>query len=685
MTARDVGAVLVALLVVGLPGVGLLLAAGVRRPLWFAALAAPGSAAVATVVAIGAALTGLPHGPLPLAVVTALLLAAGVVRLRAAGVARRHGPSAGWWRGFGLARVAGPLLVLAAVGVSGITWLFGLRRLSTVNQEHDMVVHHVLTAYVERTGRGAPWQVLPADVLTGADVTFYPAGLHLLMAPVATLVGDTVVGVNAVTVVVLGFAWAVSVAALGYVAGRRARLGRGPAGLAAGFAALVAVGLYRPVFSLVHEGGILPNAAALVLTPGVLAALLSVPRLSVPRRRGPVVALGVACAGLVSIHPSAIATVGVSLVAWLAGEALTGRRVVRELPRLLVVGVVALVVAAPVLAQALGVAEGPTNFRPDTPALPFPTAVANALLMPYGGFVPDLLGEPQLAAALVTLSGAAAVVVFRRGFGVLAAWLVWVVVEVLFATSPAAGPDALVTGFFYHAHLRVWSHVSLFAPVLAGLGVALTASAVAVRLARGSAGRRSAEHGQARRRAARWAVVALAGAAAAAYLAWPAAGYARVEANYLAGRFARPDFVRVGPDDRAAGEWLAARARPGERILNSANDGSTFLYVEHGLPVVNVSTLGSPRAPYAYRLLKSFNTYPTDPDVRRQLRDLNVRWVYVDAAAPRIGASGAPEGWVGGPWFTLAPGLERLDGLPGLTPVFRSGTVSVYELDPATA
>ncbi|MEU7525243.1 DUF6541 family protein [Saccharothrix sp. NPDC042600] len=703
MTARDVGAVLVALLVVGLPGTGLLSAAGVRRPLWFAALAVPGSAAVATVVAIGSALTGLPHGPLPLAVVTALLLAVGAVRLRAAAVARRRQPGAvrlrrfgvGWRRGpgggrLGLARAAGPLLALVAVGVSGITWLFGLRRLSTVNQEHDMVVHHVLTAYIERTGRGAPWQVLPADVLTGADVTFYPAGLHLLMAPVATLVGDTVVGVNAVTVVVLGFAWAVSVAALGYVAGRRARLGRVPAGLAAGFAALVAVGLYRPVFSLVHEGGILPNAAALVLTPGVLAALLSVPR----RGWGPVVALGVACAGLVAIHPSAVATVGVSLVAWLAGEALTGRRVVRELPRLPVVGVVALVVAAPVLARALGVADGPTNFRPDTPALPFATAVENALLLPYGGFVPHLFGEPQLAAALVTLLGAVAVVVFRRGFGVLAAWLAWVVVEVLFATSPATGPDALVTGFFYHAHLRVWSHISLFAPVLAGLGTALVASALALRLARrpaaaGSAASEavvgSAAGGSVGRRwAVRWAVVVLMGVAAAAYLVWPAAGYARVDANYLAGRFARPDFVRVGPDDRAAGEWLAARVRPGERILNSANDGSTFLYVEHGLPVVNVSTLGAPRTPYTYGLLRSFNTYPTDPGVRRELRDLNVRWVYVDSAAPRIGASGAPEGWVGGPLFSTAPGLERLAGLPGLTPVFRSGTVSVYEVDPAT-
>ncbi|NUT94527.1 MAG: hypothetical protein HOY78_21160, partial [Saccharothrix sp.] len=455
MIARDVGAVLVALLVVGLPGAGLLLASGVRRPLWFAALAVPGSAAVATVTAMACAVVGLPYGPWSLGAVTVVLLAVGVWRTR---------PVVSFQTGLGL---AGPLLVLGAAGVSGLTWWFGLRGLGTVSQEHDMVVHHVLTAYIERTGRGAPWQVLPTDLLTGAGVSFYPAGLHLLMAPTSTFLGDTVLGVNAVTVVVLGFAWAVSVAALGYVAGRRARLGRVPAGFAGGFAALVAVGLYRPVFSLIHEGGILPNASALVLAPGVLAGLLSLPR----KGYGPVVALGLACAGLVSIHPSAIATVGVSLVAWLVGEVFT-RRLWPDLPRLLLVGVMALVVASPVLAQALGVAGGPTNFSPDIGALPLGTAVENALLLPYSGYVPDLRGEPQKAAALVTLLGAVAVVVFRRGFGVLAAWLAWVVVEVLFATSPDAGPDALITGFFYHAHLRVWSHVSLFAPVLAGLGVA---------------------------------------------------------------------------------------------------------------------------------------------------------------------------------------------------------------------
>lgn len=63
------------------------------------------------------------------------------------------------------------------------------------------------------------------------------------------------------------------------------------------------------------------------------------------------------------------------------------------------------------------------------------------------------------------------------------------------------------------------------------------------------------------------------------------------------------------------------------------------------------------------------------------LRELNVRWVYVDAVAPTIAAGSSPEDWVDGHQFSTASGLTGLDGLPGLRQAFRSGTVSVYQLD----
>jgi hypothetical protein len=128
--------------------------------------------------------------------------------------------------------------------------------------------------------------------------------------------------------------------------------------------------------------------------------------------------------------------------------------------------------------------------------------------------------------------------------------------------------------------------------------------------------------------------------------------------------------------------WLAERIAPGERVLNSANDGSTLLYVDRRLPIVNVASLGSAAEPATYRLLQGFNRYPDDVEVRRMLRELDVRWVYVDTSAPTVSASGAPFAWAGR-WLSVPSGLRHLSGLPGLERRYRSGSVSVYHLDPA--
>ena len=98
--------------------------------------------------------------------------------------------------------------------------------------------------------------------------------------------------------------------------------------------------------------------------------------------------------------------------------------------------------------------------------------------------------------------------------------------------------------------------------------------------------------------------------------------------------------------------------RPGQRILNSANDGSTILYTEYGLPVVNLATLGSATAPYTYQLLGGFRDYPTDPTVRRDLLDLHVDWLYVDDQAPAIGVGGAPFAWPQADRLTVPRGFE---------------------------
>src|ERR687894_279012 len=149
---------LVALLICYLPGLALMAALGVRSGVLLMGLAPAVSVAVAVVTGIGTAVLGVAVG--------AVLVAIG-----------------------------------ATAGVG--TWLRGMGPLSTIPQEHDMVIHAVLAAYIQRSGLAAPWQLLPADVLTGAPVAFYPSGLHLLAAVTSDFTGGTVPALNAVTVVVL--------------------------------------------------------------------------------------------------------------------------------------------------------------------------------------------------------------------------------------------------------------------------------------------------------------------------------------------------------------------------------------------------------------------------------------------------------------------------------------------------
>lgn len=664
-----------ALAVCVLPGVALLAALEVRRPLLVIVLAAPVSVAAAGLTGAVTGWLGLEFGAISLGALTLLAGAVGVLRLvlgqRGAPVSASR-PVHPLPRHTRVVQSIGTMLAVVGTGIGVMSWLRGLGGLSTYPQEHDTIVHTLLTSYISRTGRGAPWELLPLDVLTGEPVYFYPAGMHLLAAVTADLTGDAVPALNAVTVVLLAVVLSVSAAVLAVVAARRLRLGLGAAALAGGFAALVAAGLYRPTFQLAHDGGGLPNAAALAMAPAVVAGLLMLS--ASPRRVA--VAVGIACVGIVWLHPSAAVSVGVTVVAWWAGDAIVrnGRRELRRLPsRLAITAVTAAVLLVPFVLSSSASVTRTSSFPPDTAAAGFSNAVGATLGLAYGGYLDPPRATGQLWAAALMAVGIVAVLMLRRGLGVVAAWGAWTAITIAYFLSPATGIETVVTGFLYKAMVRVWSHVSLLVPVLVALGVVLAAARLAM----------LAKRGRGRRIFARPVlfVAVLVSVVFAGYVAGPGLNYAERNTFALASRYADPAFVRVGPDDRRAADWLAAKVLPGQRVLNSPNDGSTYLYVEHGIPIVNVYPLGLPQARYSYELLQSFNRYPRSAAVREMLRELNVAWVYVDADAPVIGAAGSPEGWAGDGLFDLAPGFQNLDELPGLQREFTAGSVSIYSLD----
>ncbi|SDF56722.1 DUF6541 family protein [Pseudonocardia oroxyli] len=671
----DVVLLLVAALVAYVPGLAVLAALRVGSPVVAVAVAPPLTVATCGLTAVAAAVGGFGYGPVPVLVVVVLLLV--VAGLRGYRARRRRLASLSWKhtpppaerrrdRTEAVPVAVGLAMTVVALGYGLWGWLRGLAGLATVPQEHDMIIHAMQTAYIARSGRAAPWELVPADVLTGGPVSFYPSGFHLLAGLTAQLDGLEVVrALNAMTVVVLVGTMISGTAALAVVAARRVGLGRGAAMLAAGVAALVIAGMYRPVYQLTHDGGILGQAAAFAMVPGAVAALVALPG----RRMAYGVAAGIATAGAVWVHPSVAVSISLTTFFWGVGELLTryGRQRLRGLLKPLAVAVgAAAVLLVPAVGPGLGATGRTGAFPPDSGPVDFGTALERVLALPYTGWLdPDNLAYQRSAAILAGI-GVVALLVRWRGLGPVVAWLFWVVILIGAWLSPGTGYDAIVTGFFYNAMLRTWSHTSMLVPVLAGLGVVLVGALLA-RIASRLPG---------------WAVVtAVAAGVFTLYAVEPARNYATMNEEAVATRYSTPDFVRVGPDDQAAIAWLADRVRPGERVFNSPNDGSTYLYVERGVPVVNVYTLGLPGVPYSYELLEHFNTYPTDPAVRRQLEDLDVAWVYVDESAPGIGSNGSPDGWAGSAGFSLAPGLADLDGLPGLDLRFRSGTVSVYSLD----
>ncbi|GAA1628692.1 DUF6541 family protein [Georgenia ruanii] len=554
-----------------------------------------------------------------------------------------------------------------AAGVALWTWATGLGRLAVVPQEHDTVTHTLITAYIARTGEAAPGQEWPADLVTGAPDRFYPAGLHKLAALLAQLGTDPVTALNAVTVAIFAVALPVGMLALGSLVRWR---GAGP--VAGGAAALAGSFAYRPVYAMMHDGGVLSNAAALALVPAAVAALVAAGRRPAREIPGNLLLM----AGAFSLYPSAVVAVAGGVLAWVAGEWLLRRPPRPEVGRWLLsvggAGAIATVLAVPALVAARGAADFTTRFPNDVPAPTLTGALGLAVQMPYGGYLDPHWSRHQVLLAVFVGVGLVCAVVVQRALGPVLAWACWVGFFVAFAVGAGGPVVGAVAGLFYNSYIRLSGVYAPYQWLLVGL--ACTTAAVFAADALGWA---------ARRRGVRWEAVTVRAAATGAVVAaltLACLPYASLNATSLQERYRYPEFVRVGPDDRAAFAYLDNHVHRGEGVMNNGNDGSTYLYVYDGIPVVNVQTL--PNGPDSLALLSHFNRIDTDPQIRRLVREHDIRWVYVDADAPLIGAQFSPVGRPDG-LYSTAPGLTGLDRVRSLQEVFRSGTVTVYRVSDA--
>jgi hypothetical protein len=616
------------------------------------------------VAALVAGATGFPYGWGLAAVVWALVLGAGLL------LGRRSQRPPRW-----PALPRSPMHLLGAVStvaamVTGLVlWLRGIGGLHAIPQEHDTVVHTELVAYVMRTGRAAPWQSLPADFLTGRPAGFYPNGFHLYAALVGSAGTTAVVALNAAMVVLFALAMPAGVAALGL---RLRPAAFAP--LAGGCAAVLAAVSYHPLGILMHDGGILSNAAAFAIAPGVITLLLDV------GRRGwvDVLPAALAIAAAVVVHPTSAVTVGLTTTTWLAAVAVaprTNRAALRRAVGVLAVGTAAAAaLLVPFVLAAAGVTTATGNrldsvagFGRNVRTLHLLPSLRLAVSAPVGGLLDPHFGSGQRWLAVLSVAGIAACLLLRRNAPVVAAFVAWTFFLTAFLADLPLAPVRAASGLYYNSYARISGGNALLQWLAAGLA---TAAVVELLLA---AARRAFPA-----RLPRTVGPVLAGAAVLA-LVVVSVPYARRDAEVLALRYQNPGYNRVDRFDLAAAAFVAKRMRPGQRVMNNANDGSTFGYVFYGVDVVVNQPLGGSAAAYTTELVRSFNRLDDDRHIHDLVCRLDIAWAIADDRAPKVGAPRTP--WVIGGQYTTAPGLQHLERVPHVSLAARFGHVSVFAVD----
>ncbi|HET8971608.1 MAG TPA: DUF6541 family protein, partial [Candidatus Nanopelagicales bacterium] len=544
--------------------------------------------------------------------------------------------------------VAHLVLALSVVVAFGLWW-WAIRSPDTVPTYDDGANAGIFTARIGLLGTVSPDRIIATDLGNGAGgVAYYPLALHLVASFLVSLTG---VGIPAALHVEVATVVAITLPVGAFALTRRLARELPGRSLRPGVAAAAAAVLAATVPSV--PWGQLPwGALALVsgvaLLPGLLLLLHALPTAgsgSAGPRLGLV--LGVATAGLFSVHSSEVATaavLGVALVIALAGRDGARWRAVGR--ALLVVVAAGVVLLGPVLPDLAG------GLQERAAGTPGPAAGAGDALA-YGWY--NLLSAPQLAdqwggrqrwlAWALTALVVVGVVVARRSRAVVAL-VVGSGVLALVAFGALVGSSfaqRLATPWYANGYRLLVTLVVVVA-VLVGIGAAALAGRP-------------------------WPRVALVGVALAAFVAVPS-----VLLSAVIGSRTYAAYSVVTAADRDTYAWLAAHTGPGERVLNDSHDGSMWMY-----PLAGVAPVFGPKSDLwadpqwadRWYLLKNAADLGTDPRARAIAAEESVRYI---AVGDRV-------------VYGAGRQLDRaaLAQSSVLREVYRSGSAVVFEIVPDAA
>ncbi|SFL87205.1 DUF6541 family protein [Geodermatophilus ruber] len=640
----------VSVLLLTVPGLLLALALGLRG--WTAAGSAPVLTFALVVLGIvTVSVLGLDWTPLTFGVVTVigvgLALAGTVLRRvrrrapddRSEPAGQPGGPGGLTWS---LLAVLGTV-VGAAVGF--VTVVGGTGQLADPNQGFDALFHVNMIETITRTGQVSP---ATASALNGyaEGVSVYPDAFHAMASLISQVHGSSLTAINALMACIplLG--------GLGLVALLRS-LGMDRA------AAVVPVVLACTTgypFDLIWRGPIWVFVFGITFVPSFLVLLLQTLR----RRTVPLaVALGVAAAGLALIHPSAALSAAIFAVCLVGSRWLANRtEVVRDLMVLAPAGVLAAVVALPLIGQA--VVDTGAGTVVDWPvAQSAGEAAGELLLYNYENEYPQMwLALPAVVGLIVGWRIAA----LRWWYWGTGAFLVLCVL----AASYEGRLVQLLTGPWWNDRFRFEGLVFLGLSVFAAVGVVAAGAAIAAVvcfLARRLAGRAVD---------ARGSVTAVGVVLTVALMGLLSGFYIEENQERLRLAYVPGGGGSVSTADTAAFRVLADLAGDGP-VLNDPNDGSAWMWALADVQPVFGAALTFPVKPplpsERQLLIDGLNCLDSDEQVRQAIEDLGVQYVYTSEATI-----------LGGP--TPNAGFRDLFEVDSLRPVYQEDGVTIYEIDP---
>ncbi|HEX6343357.1 DUF6541 family protein [Umezawaea sp.] len=551
-----------------------------------------------------------------------------VVLLRRRGLAPALPNTAEWSRAGTVTAVAA---VVIAAGVAALTIRTGTFGLGSLPQGWDAPYHANGIRFIAETGNSSNRAFGWIDVPDSPNGAFYPNAYHAFEALAYRLSGDSVATVMNSGMLVT--------AALGVPLGTIAivKALHGSAGLAAA-SALVSTSFASYPFDLWQWGQLYPYAAGLSLVLPFLALLVRWLDSGFDRI-GVLVALGTVA--LVATH-SAMAFVGAALgLCYLVQRAVQApsRFLRRDLPRLAVLAVVALVLSGVYLLGALTMAGRTAAYN--WPAVTTSSkAFGDALLLGHDA------NWPQWLLAAITLVGAHLLVKVAAWRWLLVGYLVFLCLFVVAAALDTPWSTA-ITAPWWNDRWRLVAVLVLPATIAAGWAFQAAARRIA-RLRRESLG-----------------ALAVVGALLAAGYLVQTGGYAERNGQRMQWDFSGSV---VSDQERAGLVELGTVVRPGERVMNDGVDGTVWTYALSGAePIIGHYPNPATLSPRRKLLLERFNRLDTDHEVGQVVRDLNIRYAVVTT------------GFMDG--FRRSPGLIGLSGVPALRVRYSNPDLTLYEVD----